>query len=218
MNQVVKNFLKDEKERKRLYDFHKQEKELKNNYPILVGVDDAGRGPLAGPVYAACVCLPTGIFINGLNDSKKISEKKRNIIATEIKEQAFFYTYGYSSVKEIDNFNILNATMLAMSRAIAKCPIIPDCCLVDGNVLPDTINCNGKAVIKGDLLMPSIAAASILAKTKRDEIMTYIHKIVPEYSFDRHKGYGTKAHHEALKSYGQSIFHRETFLKRFKKK
>ena len=116
-------------------------------------------------------------------------KKKRNLIAAEIKEQALFHTYGYSSVKEIDNLNILNATMLAMSRAIAKCPVVPNYYLVDGNLLPESMNCNGKAVIKGDLLMPSIAAASILAKTKRDEIMTFIHKTVPEYAFDKHKGH-----------------------------
>ena len=216
MNQLIKQYLKEEKERKRLYDFHGEERKLKDSYPILVGVDEAGRGPLAGPVYAACVCLPTGIFINGLNDSKKMSEDKRKVIADEIKEKALFYTYGYSSVEEIDKLNILNATMLAMSRAIKKCPVTPDYSLIDGNLLPEAMTCPGEAVVKGDLLMPSIAAASILAKTKRDEIMAYIHKAVPEYSFDKHKGYGTKAHYEALETHGQSLFHRETFLKRFK--
>lgn len=217
MKDLIKVYLKEEKERKRLYDLHGEERLLKEQYPILVGIDEAGRGPLAGPVYAACVCLPTGVFIDGLNDSKKMSEDKRTQIAEAIKEKALFYAYGYASVEEIDAINILNATLLAMKRAILKCPVTPDYALIDGNVLPDDLSCQGETVVKGDLKMPSIAAASILAKTKRDEIMGYIHQTVPEYAFDKHKGYGTKAHYEALGIYGQSLFHRQTFLKRFNK-
>lgn len=211
----LKQVLKQEQELKRLYDFFKEERELKKNHEVVFGVDEAGRGPLAGPVYAACVFLPLGVQIEGLKDSKKLSPTKREKIAREIKEKAYFYSYGYASVEEVDSLNILNASLLAMERAIGKVPYKIDLCLVDGNKAP-MLSCKVQTIVKGDDLMPSIAAASILAKTKRDEIMGIINSQYPEYLFAQHQGYGTKKHYEALENHGISIFHRKTFLKGIK--
>lgn len=208
----MKTILKSEKEYKRLYDFWEDERVIREDFNIVVGVDEVGRGPLAGPVYAACVFLPTGISIPGLKDSKKLSEEKREEIGEQIKEVAYAYTYGYASVEEIDAVNILNATHLAMKRAISKMPLPIDLCLIDGNSGPK-LSVESQLMIKGDDRYPSIAAASILAKVKRDHIMTILDEVVPEYGFSKHKGYGTKVHYEAIEKYGITPYHRKTFLK-----
>lgn len=204
-----------EKESLRLFEFYANELPYHQTYKLVAGVDEVGRGPLAGPVYAACVILPFGIRLEGLADSKKIPEARRAVIAESIKEKAYCYSFGYASVEEIEKLNILNATMLAMKRAVEQCPFSPDLILVDGNKCPEWPY-NSEAIIKGDSLMPSIAAASILAKEKRDSIMKIIATYDNRYSFELHKGYGTKAHYEALEKHGVSIFHRNSFLKRLK--
>lgn len=207
--------IKQDKEIIRLIEYFSNEVEYKKKYRIIVGVDEVGRGPLAGPVYAACVCLKYNLDLLYLNDSKKISEENRNILETKIKDSSYFYSYGYASVEEIDKYNILNATMLAMKRAVDKCIVKPDLVLVDGNKLPDW-DYESICVIKGDQKFPSIAAASILAKTKRDKIMNIIQSIDNKYNYSKHKGYGTKEHYEELKLNGPSILHRRSFLKEYK--
>lgn len=210
-----KSIIKNDKEIIRLLEYFSNEAEYKKEYQIIVGVDEVGRGPLAGPVYAACVCLKYDFSLLNLNDSKKLSEEKRNILENKIKENSYFYSYGYASVEEIDKYNILNATMLAMKRAVDKCCIKPDLVLVDGNKLPNW-EYESICVIKGDQKFPSIAAASILAKTKRDKIMNIIQTIDNKFNYSKHKGYGTKEHYEELKLNGPSILHRRTFLKDYK--
>lgn len=207
--------IKQDKEIIRLIEYFSNEVEYKKKYKIIVGVDEVGRGPLAGPVYAACVCLKYNLDLLYLNDSKKISEENRNILETKIKDSSYFYSYGYASVEEIDKYNILNATMLAMKRAVDKCIVKPDLVLVDGNKLPDW-DYESICVIQGDQKFPSIAAASILAKTKRDKIMNIIQSIDNKYNYTKHKGYGTKEHYEELKLNGPSILHRRSFLKEYK--
>lgn len=180
----------------------------------ICGIDEAGRGPLAGPVYAAAVILPLGLEIYGLNDSKKLSEKKREQLFPVICEKALAYSVGFATEQEIDEINILNATFLAMKRAVEGLKIKPDYALVDGNRYPKIGGVTEEIVIKGDAKSMSIAAASILAKVSRDRFMLKLHEQYPEYQFDKHKGYGTKAHYEALKKYGISPVHRRTFLKK----
>ncbi len=189
------------------------EKELiDSGYNIICGVDEAGRGPLAGPVYAAAVILPFGLDIKGINDSKKLSEKKRDELFDLIIQNALAYSVAFSTVEEIENINILNASQLAMNRAVETLNIKVDYALIDGNIARGfQIPC--KTVIKGDALSPSIAAASILAKVSRDRFCIEMHEQYPEYSFNKHKGYGTKAHYEAIKEYGPCPFHRKSFLK-----
>ena len=208
----VKSILKNDKEIIRLLEYFSNEAEYKKKYNIIVGVDEVGRGPLAGPVYAACVCLKYDLSLINLNDSKKLSEEKRNVLDKQIKEHSYFYTYGYASVEEIDKYNILNATMLAMKRAVDKCIVKPDLVLVDGNKLPEW-EYKSLCVIKGDQKFPSIAAASILAKTKRDKIMNIIQTMDNRFNYSNHKGYGTKEHYRELDANGPSILHRRTFLK-----
>ncbi len=183
-------------------------------YNVIAGVDEAGRGPLAGDVYAAAVILPPDICIEGLNDSKKISEKKREKLFDEIKEVALGYAVATASVEEIDEFNIRNATYMAMNRAIEALEIKPDYVIVDGDCIT---NCNypHECVVKGDARSLSIAAASILAKVSRDRKMLELAEKYPEYGFEKHKGYGTKVHIEALKEFGASEIHRKTFIKKF---
>jgi len=187
--------------------------ELRKNYPIICGVDEAGRGPLAGDVYAAAVVLNNDVLINYLNDSKKISEKRRELLYDEVIAKADAYCVATASVDEIDKLNILQATMLAMKRAVSGLGIKPDLALIDGNRLPE-IDCKSQYVIHGDAVSASIAAASILAKVSRDRYMRGLDAQYPQYCFSQHKGYGTKLHYEKLEEFGISDVHRKTFLKK----
>lgn len=180
-------------------------------YKAVCGVDEAGRGPLAGPVCAAAVILPENTIIDGVNDSKKLSEKKREALFDVIKSSARSYCIAYATVEEIESMNILNATMLAMTRAVEGLEVKADYAMIDGNRLPD-LNIDSEFIIKGDAKSMSIAAASILAKVSRDRLLREYAKEYPEYQFDKHKGYGTKAHIEALKKYGPCPYHRMSFL------
>ena len=182
-------------------------------FTAVCGIDEAGRGSLAGPVYAAAVWLPEGLVIDGLNDSKKLSEKKREALFDVICENAIAYGIGFADEKEIDEINILQATYLAMRRAYENMQKACDYVLVDGNRMPP-MPVPGETVVKGDAKSPSIAAASILAKVSRDRVMLEYAKQYPEYQFEKHKGYGTKAHTEALLQHGPSPIHRKTFLKK----
>lgn len=184
-----------------------------NGLRYICGVDEAGRGPLAGPVCAAAVILPPNIDIPGLNDSKKLSDKKRRELYPIIKEQAIAYAIAFADEKEIDEINILQATFLAMERAISQLAQRPDLVLIDGNRQKD-FGIPAKMVIHGDSLSASIAAASVLAKVTRDDYMLQIAQKYPEYGFEIHKGYGTKAHYAALSDHGPSPIHRMTFLKK----
>lgn len=181
---------------------------------VICGVDEAGRGPLAGPVCAAAVILPANLEIPGLTDSKKLTDKKRRELYPVIMEQAIAYGIGFASEQEIDEINILQATFLAMQRAIDQLAVKPDLALIDGNRQKD-FGVPVKTVVKGDSLSASIAAASILAKVTRDNLMLEQAETYPQYKFDVHKGYGTKAHYEALREYGPCPIHRMTFLKKF---
>ena len=183
-------------------------------FKMICGVDEAGRGPLAGPVCAAAVIFPEGLIIDGVNDSKKLSEKKREKLFDKIKEEALSYSIAYASVEEIEKLNILNAAMLAMKRAVEGLDIKPDMILVDGNKEPDIEDIDCTAIIKGDALSHSIAAASILAKVSRDRLMNEMAKKYPEYGFDKHKGYGTKLHREKILEHGICEIHRPSFLKK----
>lgn len=182
-------------------------------YNVICGVDEAGRGPLAGPVYAAAVILPDGLENLGINDSKKMSEKKREQLFDIVVENAIAYGVGFSTEKEIDEINILNATFLAMKRAVEAMGVKPDLVLVDGNRKPGT-GYEELTIVKGDAKSISIAAASILAKVSRDRYMRQLSEKYPEYEFDRHKGYGTKLHYEKIEKYGILPDHRRSFLKK----
>ena len=177
---------------------------------LLAGVDEAGRGPLAGDVFSAAVILHPENIIFGLADSKKLSEKRRQELAVEIKEKALCWNVARSTVKEIDRFNILEATMMAMERAVEGLRIDPEYVVVDGNRLP-LWRYASESIIKGDDKVPSISAASILAKVHRDEEMIAFDKLYPGYGFDCHKGYGTKKHFEAIRRLGPSLIHRKSF-------
>ncbi len=181
---------------------------------IICGVDEAGRGPLAGPVCAAAVILPAGLVIPGLDDSKKLSDKRRRELMPVIQENALAYGIAFASHEEIDEINILQATFLAMERALAQLKIKPEIALIDGNRQKD-FGINVETVVKGDSRSANIAAASVLAKVTRDNYMEEMAKLYPQYGFQIHKGYGTKAHYEALRTYGPSPIHRMTFLKKF---
>lgn len=181
---------------------------------LICGVDEAGRGPLAGPVCAAAVILPANIEIPGLNDSKKLTDKRRRELFPIIKEQAIAYGIGLASHEEIDEINILQATYLAMERALAQLSVKPELALIDGNRAKD-FGIPVETVVKGDSRSASIAAASILAKVTRDDLLLASAEEYPEYGFDVHKGYGTKAHYAALTAHGPSPIHRMTFLKKF---
>lgn len=184
------------------------------SYRVICGVDEAGRGPLAGPVCAAAVILPEHLEIPGLTDSKKLTDKKRRELFPLIQEQAVAYGIGLASQEEIDEINILQATFLAMERALSQLDVRPDMVLIDGNRERD-FGVPVQTVIKGDSLSANIAAASILAKVTRDNLMVELAKQYPQYGFEIHKGYGTKAHYEALRQYGASPIHRRSFLKKF---
>lgn len=181
---------------------------------VICGVDEAGRGPLAGPVCAAAVILPKHLRIPGLTDSKKLTDKKRRELFPIIQEQAIAYGIGLASESEIDEINILQATFLAMRRAMDQLSVRPEIALIDGNRETD-FGLPVKTVVKGDSLSANIAAASILAKVTRDNLMVELAQQYPEYGFEIHKGYGTKAHYEALRTYGPCPIHRRSFLKRF---
>lgn len=186
---------------------------INKGYPTICGIDEAGRGPLAGPVYAAAVILPVNIEIPGLDDSKKLTEKKREALFEVIKEKAIAYCISYSNEKEVDDINILNATFLAMKRAVNGLKIKPDLALVDGNRMPNT-GVNEVTVVKGDAKSMSIAAASVLAKVSRDRFMLEMDEKYPQYEFKKHKGYGTKLHYEKIQQHGICDIHRKTFLKK----
>lgn len=177
---------------------------------LVCGVDEAGRGPLAGPVVAAAVILDPANPIAGLNDSKKLSAKRREALAVEIRAKALAWFVAEASVEEIDRINILQASMLAMQRAVAGLVISPERALIDGNRCPALL-CPAEAIIGGDGKVASIAAASILAKTVRDASMLELHRCYPQYGFDRHMGYPTAAHVEALREYGVSPVHRRSY-------
>lgn len=182
-------------------------------FNLICGVDEAGRGPLAGPVCAAAVILPEDCVIEGLNDSKKLSEKKREELFPIIKEKAIAYAIAFGTVEEIEEVNILEATYLAMNRAIDSLEARADYALIDGNRVPRNIKIPCETVVKGDSKSLSIAAASVLAKVTRDRLMLDYDKEYPEYKFAAHKGYGTKAHYEAIAQHGVCPIHRLSFLK-----
>ncbi len=187
---------------------------IRTQYPVFCGVDEAGRGPLAGDVYAAAVILPEGLEIAGLNDSKKLSEKRREELAPIIKEQAAAWCIASATVAEIEELNILQAALLAMQRAVAGLNIQPEFVITDGNQAPD-LPMPVQTVIGGDAKSASIAAASVLAKTARDAALRELDALYPQYGFAAHKGYGTKAHYEAIDQYGICPAHRPSFLKKY---
>lgn len=180
---------------------------------ILCGVDEAGRGPLAGPVCAAAVILPRGLEIPGLNDSKKLSEKRREALYDVIISSAMAYGIAFADVEEIERLNILHATFLAMNRAIAQLSVRPELALIDGNRDSD-IEVPSRCIVKGDSRCADIAAASILAKVTRDRCMIKMAEQYPQYGFEQHKGYGTKQHYAALREYGATPIHRMSFLRK----
>lgn len=186
-------------------------------YSAVCGVDEAGRGPLAGPVCAAAVILPEGVIIDGVNDSKKLSEKKRESLFEVIKSTAVSYCIAYSSVEEIEEINILNATMLAMKRAVEGLSVKADYAMIDGNKIPD-LSIDAECIVKGDARSMSIACASILAKVSRDRLLYEYAKEYPQYGFDKHKGYGTAMHRDAIRQYGPCPYHRISFLGNILKK
>lgn len=190
------------------------EKELiSEGYGVVCGIDEAGRGPLAGPVCAAAVILPTDLEIDGLNDSKKLTEKKREALFDVVKEKALAYSIVMVDEKVIDEINILQATLLAMRNAVEGLEIKPDAALIDGNQKPG-LGIEERTVVKGDAKSMSIAAASILAKVSRDRFMLELDEKYPQYQFAKHKGYGTKLHYECIEQFGISPVHRLTFLKK----
>ena len=188
---------------------------FEEGYRLVCGVDEAGRGPLAGPVCAAAVILPPDLEIEGLNDSKKLTDKRRRALYDIITEQALAYGIAFASEQEIDEINILQATFLAMRRAVDQLKQQPELALVDGNRAPDFGAVPVKTIIKGDSLSANIAAASVLAKVTRDRFMEEQDALYPQYGFAVHKGYGTQAHYAALREYGACPIHRRTFLKKF---
>ena len=190
--------------------------EIRNNFPVICGIDEAGRGPLAGDVYAAAVIFDEETVIEGINDSKKLSEKKRELLYDEIVSKAKAYCVASATAEEIDNINILQATFLAMKRAYEGLGIAADLALIDGNRTPN-LQCGMKTIVKGDSLSACIAAASILAKVSRDRYMKELAEKYPEYCFEKHKGYGTKLHCELILKYGPCPIHRKTFLKKLYK-
>ena len=193
------------------YEFEKAA--VNSGFSCICGVDEAGRGPLAGPVCAAAVILPEGTVIEGLDDSKKLTEKKREKLYDIIKQTAVAYSVAYGTLEEIETVNILEATYLAMNRAIDGLTVKPDFALIDGNRVPRGIKIPCETVVKGDSKSMSVAAASVLAKVTRDRLMLEYDKKYPEYNFKKHKGYGTKEHTELIKQYGPCEIHRLSFLK-----
>ena len=192
--------------------FDIEKEKMSEGYKSICGCDEAGRGPLCGPVVAAAVILPVDLEIPGLNDSKKLSEKKRELLFDVIKEKAIAYAIAEASPEEIDDINILNASMLAMNRAVEALSVKADFALIDGNCSRG-FSIPTQTVVKGDAISASIAAASILAKVTRDRQCQELDKQYPEYNIAKHKGYSTKEHMDAVRKYGPSPIHRKTFLK-----
>lgn len=193
------------------------EKEAYNKgFKYVCGVDEAGRGPLAGPVCAAAVILPKDLIIDGVNDSKKLTEKKREALFDVICESALAYSIVFADVDEIEEVNILRATMNAMKRAVDGLSVKADFAYIDGNTMPP-IEINGECIVKGDAKSMSVACASILAKVSRDRLMLKYAEEYPQYGFEKHKGYGTKVHTEALREFGPCPIHRPSFLKKILK-
>ena len=190
------------------------DKQYQKEYPLVCGCDEAGRGPLAGDVFAAAVVFDKDTVIEGINDSKKLTEKKREKLFDEIKEKALYWSIKRASVEEIESINILQSAMLAMKRAVEGLPVKPDICLIDGNKTPQ-LEEKVIAVVGGDAKSQCIAAASILAKVARDRYMLELAEQYPQWQFEKHKGYGTKLHYEMLDKYGASPIHRPSFLKKY---
>ena len=195
-------------------DFELEKQAVSNGFSFVCGVDEAGRGPLAGPVCAAAVIFAPDTELDGVNDSKKLSEKKREALFDVICQKALAYSIAFASVEEIEEHNILNATYLAMNRAIEGLKIKADFALIDGNRIPKDIKIDCQTVVKGDSKSLSIAAASILAKVTRDRLLMEYHEKYPQYNFAKHKGYGTAEHMEAIRKFGISEVHRPSFLKK----
>ncbi len=193
------------------YEFEKAA--VNSGFSCICGVDEAGRGPLAGPVCAAAVILPEGAVIEGLDDSKKLTEKKRERLYDIIRTTAVAYSVAYGTLEEIEAVNILEATYLAMNRAIEGLSVKPDFALIDGNRVPRGIKIPCETIVKGDSKSMSVAAASVLAKVTRDRLMLEYDEKYPEYNFKKHKGYGTKEHTELIRQYGPCKIHRLSFLK-----
>lgn len=196
------------------------DKEKRKKYPVICGIDEAGRGPWIGRVYAAAVVLDDSVYIDGINDSKKLSEKKREQLFAEITEKAVSYSVAFAEVEEIEKLNILQATFLAMKRAfdgLDGLESLPDLALVDGNRVPP-VECSVETVVKGDSVSASIGAASILAKVSRDRYVKELDKLYPEFGFASNKGYGTAQHIAALREYGVTPVHRRSFLKKQEEK
>lgn len=195
-----------------MLDYSYEKNAHNNGFAVVCGVDEAGRGPLAGPVFAAAVILPENYSHPVLNDSKKLTEKKRDEVFEDIMRDAVAVGVGKASEAEIDEINILNATFLAMKRAVDSLGVTPDLAIIDGNRCPGT-GVKEVALVKGDAKCMSVAAASVVAKVSRDRVMYELDKKYPEYDFKKHKGYGTKLHYERLKEFGISAVHRKSFLK-----
>ena len=207
-----------EKEEERLKELKKDEEKLHlDGIELIAGIDEAGRGPLAGPVVVGIAIMPKDSMIEGVNDSKKVSEKKREKLYEQITQEAIAWNVGIADQNEIDEINILNATKLALTRAIEGLKIKPDLILVDALTKIDTKGIPYKSIIKGDAKEYSIAAASIIAKVTRDRMMREYEEIYPQYGFSGHNGYGTAKHIAAIKEYGPCILHRKTFIKNFVK-
>ena len=205
-----------ENEELRLKELKRQEDELRNRgFNMICGIDEAGRGPLAGPVVVASVIMPANSMIEGVNDSKKISEKKREKLYDQILEEAISYGVGIIGQDEIDEINILNATKKGLTMSLKELTVKPDLIIVDALTHIDTMGIQYESIIKGDAKCYSISVASIIAKVTRDRIMREWDKVYPEYGFEKHKGYGTSAHIEAIKKYGLCPIHRKSFTTHF---
>lgn len=196
-------------------DFSYENEKREQGYKFVCGIDEAGRGPLAGPVCAAAVILPPDLDFEGVNDSKKLSEKKREMLYEEITEKAISWSVAFASVNEIEEHNILGATYIAMQRAVESLKVPADFALIDGNRTPPSLKIPSLTVIKGDSKSLSIAAASIIAKVTRDRLLLEYDAIYPQYKFSQHKGYGTKVHIEAIREFGPCDIHRPSFIKNF---
>lgn len=194
---------------------HEFDNEYRKDYDIVCSCDEAGRGPLAGDVFAAAVIFDKDTVIEGINDSKKLTPKKRDMLFDEIMDKALDFSIQTATVAEIEEYNILNCAMLAMKRAVEDMDTKPDVCLIDGNKTPEGLECPAIAVVKGDAKSQAIAAASILAKVARDRYMEKMAEEYPKYKFEKHKGYGTKLHYQMLDEYGPCEIHRMSFLKKY---